>query len=146
MIYQPSLFAHINGRYKCTMHSNLKFWKKVTVKQLSSGQGIWIQFRWCWHWLRLQGKQLWIACQLYLYALLSMFIAHDHIDYAQYVPVKLITLINLSETHRRCKELLEQNGFSVSESLVPCLRNAFDITIGQTINPVPSQRMYYRLQ
>ena len=55
MIYQPSLFAHINSIE--TMHSNLKFWKTVTVKQLSSGQGIWIWFRWCWHWLGLQGKQ-----------------------------------------------------------------------------------------
>ena len=42
-----------------------------------------------------------------------------------------------------CKKLLEQNGFSVSQSLVVCLRNAFDITIRQTINPVPSQRRYY---
>ena len=44
------------------------------------------------------------------------------------------------DTHRRCKELLEQNGFSVSQPLVLCLRNAFDITIRQTI------KRYYRLQ
>ena len=37
------------------------------------------------------------------------------------------------DTHRRCKELLEQNGFSVSQPLVLCLRNAFGITIRQTI-------------
>ena len=44
-------------------------------------------------------------------------------------------------THRRCKELLlEQNGFSVSQPFVLCLRNAFDITIRQTI------KSYYRLQ
>ena len=43
------------------------------------------------------------------------------------------------DTHRRCKELLEQNGFSVSIPLVLCLRNAFDITIRQTI------KRYYRL-
>ena len=46
----------------------------------------------------------------------------------------------LSDTHCRCKELLKQNGFSVSQSLVLCLRNAFDITIRQTI------KRYYRLQ
>ena len=40
----------------------------------------------------------------------------------------------------RCKELLEQNGFSVSQRLVLCLRNAFDITIRQTV------KRYYRLQ
>ena len=75
-----------------------------------------------------------------------MFIAHNHNNYAQYVPVYLIILINLSDTHHICKELLEQNGLSVSQSLVLCLRNAFDITIRQTINPVPSQRRYYTLQ
>ena len=52
----------------------------------------------------------------------------------------------MSDTHRKCKELLEQNGFSVSQSLVPCLRNAFDITKRQQINPVQSQSGYYRLQ
>ena len=46
---------------------------------------------------------------------------------------------NLSDTHHRCKEL-RQNGFSVSQSLVLCLRNAFDRTLRQTI------KRYYRLQ
>ena len=44
------------------------------------------------------------------------------------------------DTHRRCKELLKQNGFRLSQPLVLCLRNAFDITIRQTI------KRYYRLQ
>ena len=44
------------------------------------------------------------------------------------------------DTHRRWKELLEQNGLSVSQPLVLCLRNAFDITIRQTI------KRYYMLQ
>ena len=44
------------------------------------------------------------------------------------------------DTHRRCKELLEQNGFSVSQPLVLCLRNAFDITIRERV------KRYYRLQ
>ena len=44
------------------------------------------------------------------------------------------------DTHRRCKELLEQNGFSVSQPFVLCLRNVLDITIRQTI------KRYYRLQ
>ena len=137
MIYQPSLFAHINSID--TMHSNRKFWKTVTVKQLSSGQDIWIQFRWCWQWLGLQGKQLWIACHLHLYALFPLFIANRHQNYAQYVPV-LTDYTHKFDTHRRYKELLEQNGFSVSQPLVLCLRNAFDMTIRQTI------KRYYRLQ
>ena len=37
------------------------------------------------------------------------------------------------DTHRRCKELLEQNRFSASQPLALCLRNAFDIAIRQTI-------------
>ena len=32
---------------------------------------------------------------------------------------------NLFDTHRRCKELLEQNGFGVSQPLVLCLRFLF---------------------
>ena len=44
------------------------------------------------------------------------------------------------DTHCRYKELLEQNGFSVSQPLVLCLRNAFDMPIRQTI------KRYYRLQ
>ena len=48
--------------------------------------------------------------------------------------------IHKFDTHRRCKELLEQNGFSVKQPLVLCLRNAFDISIRQTI------KRYYRLQ
>ena len=43
------------------------------------------------------------------------------------------------DTHCRCKELLKQKGFSVSQALVLCLRNAFDITIRQTV------KRYYRL-
>ena len=44
------------------------------------------------------------------------------------------------DRHRRCKELLKQNGFSVPQPLVLCLRNAFDINFRQTI------KRYYRLQ
>ena len=44
------------------------------------------------------------------------------------------------DTHRRCKELLEQNGVSVSQPLVFRLRNAFVLTIRQTT------KRCYRLQ
>ena len=54
--------------------------------------------------------------------------------------MQLITLIDLSDTHLKCKELLEQNAFNVSQSLVLCFRNAFDITFRQTV------KSYYRLQ
>ena len=44
------------------------------------------------------------------------------------------------DTHRRCKRFLKQNGFIVSQPLVLCFRNVFDITIRQTI------KRYYMLQ
>ena len=48
-----------------------------------------------------------------------MFLAYDHTNYVQKVPVYLITLLNLSDTHSRCKELdLQNNGFSLSQSSV----------------------------
>ena len=136
MIYHPLLFAHINSID--TMHSNRKFYKTVTVKQLSSGQDIWIWFRWCWHWLGLQGKQLWIVSSLSV-----CLVPNVHYKRSQQLRTIYTCFTDYThkfDTHSRCKELLEQNGFSVSQSLVLCLRNAFDITIRQTI------KMYYRLQ
>ena len=50
-------------------------------------------------------KELHIAA---LYALCQMFFAYDHTNYARYVPVYLIILLNLSDTHPKCKEHLEQ--------------------------------------
>ena len=69
-----------------------------------------------------------------LYALCPMFFAYDHCNYARYVPCYLMTLMNLSETHPGCRELLQKNGLSVSRSSVPLSRNPVDITIEQTIN------------
>ena len=69
-----------------------------------------------------------------LYALCPMYFAYHHTNYARNIPVYLITFLNLPEIHPGCKELLEQNGFSVSRSSVPFSRNAVDITIEQTIN------------
>ena len=57
-------------------------------------------------------------CISALYALYPMFFEYNHTNYAQYVPVYLITQLNLSDTHPRCKELLENNKFSVSQSSV----------------------------
>ena len=44
------------------------------------------------------------------------------------------------------KNFSKKNVLSVSQSLIICLRNAFDITFWQRINPVQSQMRYYRLQ
>lgn len=69
-----------------------------------------------------------------LYKLCPLFFAFDHQNYARYVPVYLMSLLNLTTTHPGATELLKRNGFSVSRSGVPNSRNPVDITIEQTIN------------
>ena len=70
--------------------------------------------------LAYEGKNLELRIAT-LYALRPILFAYDHTNYARFVPVNLIKLLNLSDTHPRCKELLEHNGFSVLRSLVPLL-------------------------
>ena len=69
-----------------------------------------------------------------LYEHCPMFFAYDHCNYARYVPVYMMTLLNMSATHPGATELLHRNGFSVSRSSVPKCRDPVDITIEQTIN------------
>ena len=136
MICQPSLFAHISSRYHAFKSEVLKdshcetaqFWarymdiiqivltliratRKTTLNCMSALSVCLVPTVHC-----TQSQQLRTICTCIT-------------DYTH----------NLSDTHHRCKEL-RQNGFSVSQSLVVCLRNAFDITIRQTI------KRYYRLQ
>ena len=125
MIYQPSLFAHINSIYHAFKSEVLKdshceiaqFWARyMDIIQMMLTL------------IRATRKTT-----LNFNSSICMPCSQSSNNCAQYVPVSLITLINLSDTHRRCKTLLEQNGVSVSQPLVLCLRNAFDITIRQTI-------------
>ena len=136
MICQPSLFAHINSRYHAFKLEVLKdshcetaqFWarymdiiqmvltlirapRKTTLNCMSALSVCLVPKVHC-----TQSQQLRTICTCVT-------------DYTH----------NLSDSHHRCKEL-QQNGFSVSQSLVLCLRNAFDITIRQTI------KRYFRLQ
>ena len=139
MICQPSLFAHINSRYHAFKSEVLKdshcetaqFWarymdiiqmvltliratRKTTLNCMSALSVCLVPKIHC-----TQSQQLRTICTCVT-------------DYTH----------NLSDTHHRCKEL-QQNGFCVSQSLVLCLRNAFDITIRQTIK---RYKRYYRLQ
>jgi len=50
------------------------------------------------------------------------------------LPLYIMQLQNLPQTHPGAVELLRNNGFSVARSTVPGCRNAVDITIEQTIN------------
>ena len=136
MICQPSLFAHINSRYHAFKSEVLKdshcvtaqFWARyMVIIQL-----VLIQIR--------ATRKTTLNC---MSALSVCLVPNVHCTQSQQLRT-ICTCVtdythNLSDTHHRCKEL-QQNGFSVSQSLVLCLRNAFYITIRQTI------KRYYRLQ
>ncbi|CAH0387092.1 unnamed protein product [Bemisia tabaci] len=66
--------------------------------------------------------------------MIPIFFACDHYNYARYLVVYFLTLLNLKNSHPGAEELLRNNGFSVNRSAIPGSRNAVDITIEQTIN------------
>lgn len=72
-----------------------------------------------------------LAC---LEDMIPLYFACDHHNYARYLVVHLINLLNLQSTNPGAEELLRNNGFSVNRSQVPSSRNYVDITIEQTIN------------
>ena len=84
MIFQSPLFAHINSRYHAFKSEVLKDRHCETAQSRASHIDI-IQM--VLTLIRASRKTTKIACQLYLYAVLPMFIANDHNNYAQYVPV-----------------------------------------------------------
>ena len=51
-----------------------------------------------------------------LHDLCPLFVAFDHVNYARYTSVYLMTLENLENTHPGATELLKRNGFSVARS------------------------------
>ena len=130
MIYQPSLLAHINSRYHVFKSQVLKDSHCETAQFWARFMGI-IQMVLT---LIRATRKTTLNC---MSALSACLVPNVHCIGSQKLRTICTcvtgTLINLSDTHRRCKELLEQNEFSVSQPLVLCLRNAFDITIRQTI-------------
>ena len=63
-----------------------------------------------------------------------IFFSMDQQNYARYLTVYIILLLNLDVSHPGAKDLLKEKGFSVCRSTVPASRVAVDITIEQTIN------------
>ena len=136
MIYQPALFTHINSRYHAFKLEVLKdshcetaqFWARyLDIIQMVLTL------------IRATRK----TTLNYMSALSVCLVPNVHCTRSQLRTICTCVTDNThknSDTHHRCKELLDQNGFSVSQSLVLCLRNAFDITIRQTI------KRYYMLQ
>ena len=135
VICQPLLFAHINSRYHAFKWEVLKdshsetalFW----ARYMDIIQMVLTLIR--------ATRKTTLNC---MSALSVCLVPKVHCTQSQLCTICTCVTDythNLSDTHHRCKEL-QQNGFSVSQSLVLCLRNAFDITIRQTI------KRYFRLQ
>ena len=62
------------------------------------------------------------------------YFAMDHHNYARYLSVYYISMLNLATSHPGADELLRKGGLSVCRSNVPGSRNPVDMTIEQTIN------------
>ena len=136
MICQPSLFAHINSRYHAFKLEVLKDSHCDTAQFWARYMDI-IQMMLT---LIRATRKTTFNC---MSALSVCLVPKVHCTQSQQL-LTICTCVtdytyNLSDTHHRCKEL-QQSGFSVSQSLVLCLRNAFDIPSRQTI------KRYYRLQ
>jgi hypothetical protein len=63
-----------------------------------------------------------------------LLLATDHQNYARYVTIYFLQMLNLKHSHPSATQLLKAGGFSVSRSRVPACRNPVDQTIEQTIN------------
>ena len=129
MIYQPLLFAHKQYRYHAFKSEVLKdshcekaqFWARyMDIIQM------------CLTLIRATRKTT-LNCMSSLSVCLVPNIHCKRSQQLRSISTCVTDYTHKFDTHRRCKELLQQNGFSVSQPLVLCLRNAFDITIRQTI-------------
>ena len=138
MIYQPSLFAHINSRYHA-------FKSKVRTDSQSKTA----QFR-SWYMDIIQMVFTLIRTTLHCMSALSVcLVPIVHYTRSQQLRTLCtcvtdyitICLIHIADA----KHFWNKMGLML-QSLVLCLSNAFDIAIRQTLNPKPSQRRYYGLQ
>jgi len=66
--------------------------------------------------------------------LCPLLFSMDHHNYARYLTLYCVSLLNLSNFHPGTEELLRNEGFSVNRSQFPNGRTAIDLTIEQTIN------------
>ncbi|KAK3742892.1 hypothetical protein RRG08_061489 [Elysia crispata] len=80
---------------------------------------------------KMNDLDLHITC---LQQLCPLLFSMDHHNYARYLTVYFISLLNLSDSHPGAESLLRNNGFSVCRSDVPASRTAVNLTIEQTIN------------
>ena len=128
-----SFFNDFN-EYKCQVRKGLlgktaQFWISY-----SDSVQILMQFQ---HAVKENNLDLYITSLRHLCGLLF---SADHVNYARYLPLYFMKLLNLPQTHPGAEELLRNGGFSASRSYVPGCRNAIDLTIEQTINRYAKSR------
>ncbi|GFO35329.1 hypothetical protein PoB_006183400 [Plakobranchus ocellatus] len=102
----------------------------ILDKQLNFGFSTWTGFGWCYSSLLPQRQTTWIYIIFCLQKLCPLLFSMNHQNYAKYLSVYYIMLVNLPQ---QSKDLLQANGFSVSRSDMPASRTAADMTIEQTI-------------
>ena len=143
MIYQPSLFAHINSRYHAFKAGVLKDSDCETAQ-------FWARYMYI---IQMVLTLIRATRKTTLNCMSALSVCHvPNAHCTQSQQLRTICTCVTDYTHKfvwYTSQMQRTSGtkwISVSQSLVLCLRNAFDITIRQTINPVPSQRRYYRLQ
>ena len=137
MIYQPFLFAHINSRYHAFKFKVLKGSHCETVQ-------FWARYMDIIQMVLTLIKATRKTTLNYMSALFVCLVPNVHCTRSQQLCTICTCVIDY--THKfvwytsQMQNILEQNRLRVSQSLVLCLRNDFDITIRQTI------KRYYRLQ
>ena len=131
MIYQPSLFAHINS-----IDHDHAFKSEVLKDRHCKTAQFWARYmdmiQMVLTLIRATRKTT-LNC---MSSLSVCLVPNVHCKRSQQLCTICTCVTDYThkfDTQRRCKQLLEQKVFSVSQPLVLCLRNDFDITIRQTI-------------
>ena len=143
MIYQYLLFAHINSRCHAFKVEVLKDSHCETAQ-------FWTRYIDIIQMVMTQIKAIRTTTLNCMSALSVCLVSNAYCTQSQQLRTICTCITDNNNKFIRYTSQMQRTSqtkwVSVSQSLVLCLRNAFDITIRQTINPVPRQRIYYRLQ
>lgn len=81
--------------------------------------------------IKTNDLDLYIMC---LQQLCPLLFTMDHPNYARYLTLYCVSLLNISDFHPDAEDLLRKGGLSVNRSPFPNSRAPIDLTIEQTIN------------
>ena len=87
---------------------------------------------------KMNDLDLHITC---LQQLCPLLFSMDHHNYARYLTVYFISLLNLSDSHPGAESLLRNDGFSVCRSDVPASRTAVDLRLNKPLTGTPKQEV-----